>query len=306
MTAPLVRAQSVRFAGLDPLLPAVVEPPPGDVITAALPDGDRVAAVITKTTPAPGTPQTLWSAARVWEMHPLAGATGGAGVDALLRRWPSVLARVSPGRDSSCVVSWPARDVAATSAFLAHGFVPLAVLAVRTGGPTASGGQTSARVRRAVAGDLDALVVSAMAELEYSALVGGAIPRAGAATIKREALRQHLAQGDPIWIAELDGVPVGHIEGWHTVSTAGSWAETRLRHGRWAYVNCLSVLPSARGSGVGRALTDVAHDELLVAGTAGSFLYYNPPNPVSPVFWARQGYRPLWTVWEIRPASALR
>jgi len=24
------------------------------------------------------------------------------------------------------------------------------------------------------------------------------------------------------------------------------------------------------------------------------------------VFWPRQGYRPLWTIWEVRPAWALR
>ncbi|GAA2980843.1 GNAT family N-acetyltransferase [Actinokineospora diospyrosa] len=306
MTAPLVRAQSARFAALDPLLPAAVDPPPGEVITAALADGERVAGVITKTSADPGTPQTLWSAAQVWELHPLVGAAGGPGVDALLRRWPSIVARVSPGRDSACVVTWPSRDVEATAALLAHGFVPLAVLAVRTGGARPGGEPAGAVVRRATAADLDALVVSAMAEVAYSSLVGGAVLRPGAANIKRETLRRHLAQGDPVWIAEVDGVPVGHVEGWHTSSTPGSWAETRVKHGRWGYVNCLSVLPSARGTGVGRALMDVAHAALLGPGTVGSFLYYNPPNPVSPVFWARQGYRPLWTVWETRPAGAVR
>ncbi|SES20259.1 GNAT family N-acetyltransferase [Actinokineospora terrae] len=306
MTAPLLKAQSARFAALDPLLPAAVAPPPGDLITAALPDGERVAGMITKTTLDPGTPQTLWSAAKVWELHPMVGSSGGAGVDALLRRWPSIVANLSPGRDSACLSTWPSRDVTATAAFLAHGFVPLAVLAVRTGGPAPSGGPSSATVRRAVLSDLDALVASAMAEVEYSTLVGGAVLRAGAANIKRETLRRHLAQGDPVWIAEVDGIPVGHVEGWHTDSARGSWAETRVRHGRWGYVNCLSVLPTARGTGVGRALMDVAHAELLGPGTVGSFLYYNPPNPVSPVFWSRQHYRPLWTVWETRPATAIR
>jgi hypothetical protein len=41
-------------------------------------------------------------------------------------------------------------------------------------------------------------------------------------------------------------------------------------------------------------------------GTRGTYLYYNPPNPISSVFWPRQGYRPLWTLWEVRPATALR
>jgi hypothetical protein len=48
------------------------------------------------------------------------------------------------------------------------------------------------------------------------------------------------------------------------------------------------------------------HATFAAAGVRGSYLYYNPPNPLSSVFWPRQGYRPLWTVWEARPASALR
>ncbi|WP_091448729.1 GNAT family N-acetyltransferase [Actinokineospora iranica] len=305
MTAGLLRAQTARFAGLDPLLPAAVEPPPGDLLAADLPDGGRVAGVLTRTALAPGTPQTLWSATEVWELHPLLGAVGGAGMDALLRRWPTVLARVFPGRDSSCVVHWPSRDTEATAALLAHGMVPLSVLAVRPPRPAERPFRSAGvEVRTAGPADLDALVASAMAEVEYSSRVGGAILRAGAAEIKREALLRHVEQGDPVWLAERGGEVVGHAEGWHTDSTPGSWAETRVRHGRWGYVNCLSVTPSARGTGVGRALMDVVHAELV--GAAGSFLYYNPPNPLSPVFWARQGYRPLWTVWEIRPAGALR
>jgi hypothetical protein len=50
----------------------------------------------------------------------------------------------------------------------------------------------------------------------------------------------------------------------------------------------------------------VAHGELARLGAAGTFLYYNPPNPLASVFWPRQGYRPLWTIWEVRPAGALR
>jgi GNAT superfamily N-acetyltransferase len=71
-------------------------------------------------------------------------------------------------------------------------------------------------------------------------------------------------------------------------------------------VNCLSVLPGARGAGVGQRLMAFAHAEFRRLGVTRSYLYYNPPNPLSSVFWPRQGYRPLWTVWEVRPAGALR
>ncbi|MBC6450954.1 GNAT family N-acetyltransferase [Actinokineospora xionganensis] len=303
MTAALLRAQSTRFAGLDPLLPAAVEPPPGDLLTAALPDGERVSAVLTRTLIEPGTPQSLWSASEVFELHPLLGAADGGALDPLLRALPGRL--TAAGTDTACVVTWPSRDAAAARALMTHGFIPLSVLAVRTTPPPPSDPVPGVVVRRATRADLDVLVESALAEVAYSAQVGGAIPRSDARAVKRAALRAHLTQGDPIWLAERDGVAVGHAEGWHTESRPGSWAETRVRHGRWGYVNCLSVLPHARHAGVGRALMDVAHADLSPR-TVGSFLYYNPPNPLSPAFWARQGYRPLWTVWEVRPAAALR
>jgi GNAT superfamily N-acetyltransferase len=304
MTAALLRAQSTRFAGLDPWLPAAVEPPTGKLITAALPDGERIAAVLTRTILEAGTPQTLWSTTDVHELHPLLGAADGAALDPLLRQWRVTL-DPRTGPDSRCTVTWPSRDSAAAKVLLAHGFVPLSVLAVHTGQHVAE--QRSALVvRRACLADLDALIESALAELAYSALVGGAFERPDAAAIKRAAITAHLDHGDPMWLAERDGVPVGHAEAWHTDSVPGSLAETRVRHGRWGYVNCLSIHPGARGTGVGRALMDVVHAELIDAGTIGVFLYFNPPNPLSSVFWARQGYRPLWTVWEVRPANALR
>jgi hypothetical protein len=48
------------------------------------------------------------------------------------------------------------------------------------------------------------------------------------------------------------------------------------------------------------------HQELRTGGATGTYLYYNPTNPLASVFWHRQGYRPLWTTWEVRPAAALR
>jgi hypothetical protein len=57
---------------------------------------------------------------------------------------------------------------------------------------------------------------------------------------------------------------------------------------------------------VGQALMSLVHNEFHREGAVGTYLYYNPPNPLSSVFWHRQGYRPLWTLLEIRPASALR
>ncbi|CAM3388876.1 GNAT family N-acetyltransferase [Kibdelosporangium persicum] len=301
-TDGLAGTQSAWFTRLDPMLPAAVRPPEGDVVTAALFDGTRVAGVLVRTRLTPDAMPTLWSALEVWELHPMLGEHG---MTELLTQWRTVMTRRTPGPDSSCLVTWPSRDIGAARAFLDHGMVPLSTLAIRTGAPVRSS-PGPLEVRRASTRDLDTLLPLALAELEYSAMVGGTVLRPGAEQVKRAALARHLAQGDPIWIGERDGIAVAMAECWLNESAEGSWSETRVRHGLWGYINSFSVAPSFRGAGVGRELAAVVHRELAAAGAVGTFLYFNPPNPLSTVFWARQGYRPLWTIWEVRPASALR
>ncbi|WP_189060570.1 GNAT family N-acetyltransferase [Longimycelium tulufanense] len=303
----LLAAQSERLVGLDPLLPRVHALPPGDVVTAGLSDGRLVAGVLLRSENGPGMVPSLWSARQAHEMFPLVGDAGPEGVDALLRVWRQRLERLGPPNpDSSCVVTWPSRDATVTRVLLDHGLVPLSVLAVRLAPPPAAMTVPDGLlIRRATPADLDAVHGLAMAELRYSALVGGAMVRPDAGSLKRGMLRSRLLAGDPVWLAEREGVTVAMAEcGWSDPDP-DSWA-VRLPPGRWAYVNCVSVLPGARGRGVGRQLMDAVHTRLATTGAAGTYLYYNPPNPLSSVFWPRQGYRPLWTVWEVRPADALR
>lgn len=310
MVAGLLDAQTSRFERVDPMLPEAAAPPEGHVLTAALSRGDRIAGVLTHSSFAPGTATTLWSALELFELHPLLGAAGEAGMDALLREWRHVLDRRQVGADSACLLTWPSRDAEAARPLMAHGFTPLTCLAVRSvragdlaEAPARRAGVT---VRRATATDLDVVLALEMAELAYSALVGAAIVRPDAGAVKRAALTRHLGQGDPIWLAEHDGVVVGVAHCRLLDVTPDGLTGVRLRPGRWGYVNCVSVTDAARGGGVGRELMSVAHHELHRRGATGTFLYYNPPNPLASVFWARQGYRPLWTSWELRPASALR
>lgn len=305
MIEGLLRAQSARFAGVDPLLPAAPAPPAGELLVAALSDGEQVVGVQTRTTHRPGAPQTLWSAMEVRELHPLTGAAGAAGLEALVRRWRRELARRPPGPDSSCVLTWPSRDAEAVAVMLRHGFVPLTVLAARAE-RVAPRPAPGVEIRLAHRADLDVLVRLALAEVAYATRVGGGVMRPEAERVKYATIGEHLDRGDPIWMAERDGVAVGMAEAWVTDSVPGSWARTRVPAGRWGFVNCVSVVAGARGMGVGRTLMGVVHADLAAEGAERSFLYYNPPNPLSPVFWARQGYRPLWTVWEVRPAIALR
>jgi GNAT superfamily N-acetyltransferase len=301
----LLQAQTTRFERVDPLLPAAAAPPDGDVLTAALPDGERVAGVVALDRYGAGTAPTLWSAREVWELHPLVGAAGGAGMDVLLAELARVLERGRPGTDSACLVTWPSRDVEATKPLLAHGFAPLSTLAVRADAG-ADGPDDGVTVRLATTRDLAVALELELAELAYSALVGAAVDRPDARRVKRAALARHLEQGDPVWLAERDGVVAGLAHCRLVDATPGSVSGTRLRAGRWGYVNCVSVRAEARGSGVGRRLMAVAHRELARMGATATFLYYNPPNPLASVFWPRQGYRPLWTIWEARPAGALR
>ncbi|WNV89542.1 GNAT family N-acetyltransferase [Umezawaea sp. Da 62-37] len=304
----LLDAQSARFASIDPMLPAVPEPPDGDVLTAALPDGTRVAGVVHRQVHEPSSMSRLWSATEVWEMTPLLGGAGGRGMDALLRAWRRMMDRAAGAEpDSSCVLTWPSRDAEATKALLDHGMVPLSTIAVRRPANGRDGGPPpTLRIRRATPHDLEAVLQLSLAELHYSSLVGSTIARPEAVALKRRTLRDRLASNGPTWLAERDGIAVALAECAVVASEPGNWTSTRLPHGRWGYVNCLSVLPGARGTGVGQQLMAFAHRELERLGTVGTYLYYNPPNPLSSVFWPRQGYRPLWTVWEVRPAFALR
>lgn len=301
--ATLLAEQSARFERIDALLPAAAAAPDGDVLTAALDDGARAAGVVARGDFEPGTLPTLWSAMRLWELHPLLGETGGAGLAALLRELRGLLANTPTEPDSACLVTWPSRDAEASEPLLAHGFTPLSALAVRTAAPRASAPSRTS-VRLAGPADLDTVVDLELAELSYSTLLGATPPRKDAPAIKRAALVRQLADGEPVWLAERDGVPVGlaHCRLFDVDDTAPLAA--RLRHGRWGYVNSVSVLPKARGAGVGQDLMAVAHEELHRAGASATFLYYHPVNPLASVFWARQGYRPLWTGWELRPANA--
>lgn len=304
----LVRAQCARFAALDPQLPDDYPVPRGEPLVARTPGGDVVAGIVTRTSNPPRTAQSLWQAACVFELFPLLGEHPREGMAALLAAWRDWLRdqRV-PERDSACSVVWPSRDVQAARALLDGGLTPLSCLAVRP--PTPPDRFTELRgtvtVRRAGPADLDAVVELALLELRYAALVGSSTYRPDAPRLKRAAAQVRLHSSDPVWLAERGGVPVAVAEcGW--VDADRPSAGHRLRPGTWAYVNCVSVREQDRGSGVGQRLMTAAHEEFVRAGVVGSFLHYNPPNPLSSVFWPRQGYRPLWTTWEVRPATALR
>jgi len=299
----LDEAQSRRFTALDPLLPAASHIPDGETLTAALPDGRKVAGVLARSVHGPESLESLWGPRENFELTPLLGATGPAGMDALLRVFAERVRGEGPGADSVRTVMWPSRDVEPTHTLLAHGFAALNTLAVRPNVPAPSPREDGLSIRRATAEDADALVALAVEELRYSALSGASMWRDNAAALLERALRRSMFFGGHVWVAEVDGAPVGLADCGTMPTTGRSPLNGRVHPGRWGYVLTLSVAPAARGRGVGSALMDVAHQALNVGGIGGTVLFYSPMNPLSSVFWSRQGYRPLWTVWEARPAA---
>jgi GNAT superfamily N-acetyltransferase len=275
---------------------------------ATLPGGHRVTGVLHVRVTEPASPEALWSSLEAWELTPLIGGHGIEGMDAVLRACRARLDRARVGADSSCVVTWPSRDAEATRALLDHGMVPLTALAVRTERTATAPASPEVTVRPAGVGDVDTVLQLEQAELDYSSHFGGmrAHRDARERTRHRAALRDRLAaSGEATWLAELDGVVVGLLDT-GSADVSGEWPATVLPPGRWGCLHSVAVLPQARGVGVGRALAAAGHARLARAGVRGTYLFYNPVNPLSSVFWHRQGYRPLWTIWEVRPATGLR
>ncbi|MFJ9786269.1 GNAT family N-acetyltransferase [Amycolatopsis sp. NPDC101161] len=301
---PLLAAHRARFAAVDALLPPAAPPAEGRRLDAATADGTRVAGVLQRHRLDHADVPMLWSAADTWQLFPYFGDTGTEGVSLLLRRLRDVVAEEAVGDDSSCVVVWPSRDAEAIRAFLDHGLVPLGALGVRTAPPPEV--PPSVAVRRAGPDDFPAALELAAATFDYTGLVAAA-RRANTADLLAPALRDALAEDEPpVWLVEADGEiqAVAHCA-W-VDATDGNEAGELLAAGRWGYVNNVVTAPGRRGGGLGRALMARVHQELHRGGATRSYLYYNPTNPLSSVFWHRQGYRPLWTTWEVRPASALR
>ncbi|WP_020673824.1 GNAT family N-acetyltransferase [Amycolatopsis nigrescens] len=306
VTDTLFASHRARFASVDRLLPEPPPPPDGEPLAAAVGDGTKVAALLQHRRYPPGSADLLWSAAEVWQLFPYVGETGTEGMDALLRAWRQRLDDERPGHDSACLVTWPSRDAEAIRAFLDHGLVPLSVLAIRSG-PAEAHAVEGVTVRRAHAADFDQVLAQVLATFDYSGLVAGG-RRPDTAELVSPWLRRKLDSGGRVWLAERDGMAgvAGTADADWIESAPGSWVAELLPHGRWGYVNNVVTTPAARGGGVGQAMMSVVHEEFHAVGAKGTYLYYNPTNPLSSVFWHRQGYRPLWTLWEVRPAGALR
>jgi GNAT superfamily N-acetyltransferase len=179
-------------------------------------------------------------------------------------------------------------------------------------------------VRRAGPGDVGAVARLGAEVARFDAHFTGTPERPGTgAALRREAARL-LGHPDAVpaaaadlgtgqlgtpaqpwtWLAERDGKPVGMIAT-QWPAQAG-WIAPLTRLSPVAYTVLGYVTPDERSSGIGAALAAHLHDTTDPAGVAATLLHYEQLNPYAAPFWSRQGYRPLWTTWEARPARSLR
>jgi GNAT superfamily N-acetyltransferase len=333
-----------RWQEIDPLLPEPGSLPPGcgaEFIVAGA--GERPAAIgiCEHRELKPGSLDLAWSVARRFQLTVRIAGPGIAGdLDRLLSLWRDHLAGV-PGtgdEDTAAVVNWPSRDIGGVATLQRRGFAPLEVIAARRTGRHPAGSAGTGRgagtlrddlvIRRAGPADVDAVVRLGMGVVQFDAhFIGLSEPPHTADALRREAANWlgplpgtmpdepgrpplgpglHESAGPPswTWLAERDGTAVGMLNAQRP--EAAGWIAPMVRPAPVAYLNLMFVQPGERGAGVGAAMVSRLHREIGDTGVAVTLLHYAQLNPLSVPFWSRQGYRPLWTGWEARPASAIR
>jgi GNAT superfamily N-acetyltransferase len=271
-----------------------------------------------------------WGAARRFQLTArVAGPDVTRALDQLLSLWRDHLVGQpgADGEDTAAVVTWPSRDIDGVAALLRHGFAPLAVVAARAtgrapgsrpdgqpqrtdGAPGDTGwaagtARHDLRIRRAGHADIDVVVRLGLEVVRYDAHFSGTIERPGTADALRREAAGTLAQPEAwTWLAERGGTPIGML--YAERPEAAGWIAPMVRPAPVAYLMLMVVLPSERGQGVGAALVERFHREIADAGVPVTLLHYEQVNPLSAPFWSQQGYRPLWTSWEIWPAAGIR
>ena len=309
------QAVARRWQAIDPLLPEPSEPAKtcGADLSVTSADGRIVATGFCRHVRLrPGSLELAWGAASQFALTAwVAGPDVGNGLSQLLERWRRHLMRQqnAADEDSSAMVRWPSRDVTGVRELLEHGMRPLTVIAARPAGRAIDGstgraGSADLRIRAAGQGDLDVLERLGMEMMRYDAHFGSVAVRTDTAHGLRESAARTLAAAQPCtWLAERDGEAVGMVHA--EPPEAAGWIAPLVRAQPVAYLGEMSVLPGARGAGVGTALVEHLHRELDAAGAAVTLLHHAQLNPLSAPFWNRMGYRPLWTSWELRPADRL-
>ena len=304
---------ALRLAALDALLPAPAVPAGcGAGLLASGPGGATAATgTCEHWAGEPGSMELTWGATRRFQLTPqVAGPDVDAALDELLARWHEHLAALPEAAeaDTAAVITWPSRDIDGVRALLRHGLAPRAVIAARAAGRRPGPAvpvDPGVAIRRAGPADLDEVVRLGMETIRFDAHFGTVIERPETAAALRQEAGELLAAPDPwVWLAERDGAPFGLL--YAERPQAAGWIAPMVRAAPVAYLELMEVLPGERGRGVAAALVAQLHQAADDSGVAVTLLHYEQLNPLSGPFWSQQGYRPLWTSWEARPASTLR
>jgi GNAT superfamily N-acetyltransferase len=324
------KAVARRWQELDPLLPQPSDLPEG-CMAPLLSQGENgrpsgLGVCRHQHVPADTLAQTWGAAAKFVLTMRLREADTQSAVDDLLTQWREHLAdQPEAGKDdTAAIVNWPARDVTGVLALIRHGLQPMTVIAARPAGrpiPAASPASPASPARRLAASpankqpgpvirlaepaDLDRVTELEMGVVRYDAHFGGSVPRPATEALVRAETQAALAKRPGwTWLAEHNGQPVALavVE----PPEAAAWIAGMTRPGATAYLQTMFVHPAQRSGGTGAALVRHVHDELDARGIGLTLLHYAQVNPLSPPFWHRMGYRPLWSTWEARPASTLR
>lgn len=243
----------------------------------------------------PDSLQATWSPLVVHRLQVrVAGSDPEAALGAVLDRW---LARRRPdGPEQALSVSWPSRDTAPVKALALRGFMPVAAVAARRILPhTPAAPVPDVAVRRANQDDLNIVTGMYRRLIDYDAQFGWVTARASTTERLRESVAKEVLPLEWCWLAEV----AGRVAGCVIVQppTRTRWISSSVNAAPVAYLGTMYVEPAARGRGVGVALTDAAHDHAAAEGVTSMVLHHALPNPLSTPFWARRGYRPLFTQW---------
>lgn len=305
---------NAHLAALDRALPPAppLDPAEGDRLLRVSRGGATGQGLARTSRVAADADEALWTPLTSHSLEArLAGPDRAAALAGLLDEWLAGLARTETAGDweSAASVTVPSRDAELVAPLLAHGFAPVGIVALRTAGSSATGPAASAGrpgVRFARESDLDRIAELDERLLHHDSRFGVVNVRPGARARLRAGLAHRLALAPGwTWVLERDGVVTGFV---HLLppGTTG-WFAGQSSYGESAgFLVSIFVDPAERGAGAGALLVQTAHEALDAAGAAATVLDYAVANPVSPAFWSRMGYRPLWTTWRRRPAILAR
>jgi GNAT superfamily N-acetyltransferase len=308
------RAVARRWQAIDPLLPEPSSLPAGCgeplVVNGG---GSRVTGLgvcVHQQIPPESINQTWGPAERFTLVPRLAGQDIAAATDELLTAWRDHLGGIggSRGADAGASVIWPSSDTTGVRALLRHGLQPLTVIAARIrpeGPPPPPRRALGVTIREAGPEDEEAVFGLELRLIRFDMQFGGPVWRPATPALVRADIRESLRQrSNWTWLAQRHGRVVGLLVA--QPPTVSGWIAGMTGCTPAAYLQTMFIDEQERGTGVGSAMVRNLHARLDADGVAITLLHHSQVNPLSGPFWNRMGYRPLWTSWEARPASALR